>query len=76
MPPDSLLRAADESALRTIQQEINHRLFVWVKQWRCVDPNRLAGIALNPVSDDEARAFVAAHVLELREQPGALPDRL
>jgi hypothetical protein len=35
-PPPSLVREANDAVLRDIKQEINRRLFIYVKQWRCV----------------------------------------
>jgi hypothetical protein len=75
-PPPSLARAADEAVLRDIKQEINRRLFIYIKQWRCVDPNEFAGSILNPMTDSEALAFVNAHYRELWEHPAILPEWL
>jgi len=75
-PPPSLTRAADEATLRDIQHEIDRRLFIYVKHRRSIDPNDFAGIPLDPMTDDEARAFIAANYRALWEHPHILPEWL
>jgi hypothetical protein len=69
-----LTRQADDQALRDIEAEINRRLFAHVKFWRCIDPYAHAGEVLNPMTDEEARAFVTAHFRELWDT--VLPEQL
>jgi hypothetical protein len=71
--PVWLTRQADEQALRDIERDIDRWLFSYVQRWRCVDPNSLVGVALDPMKDEEVRAFVAAHYRELWEH---VPERL
>jgi hypothetical protein len=59
--------------LRDIEQEIDRWLSTYVQRWRCVDPEALAGVVLDPMKDEEVRAFIAAHYRELWAK---VPERL
>ena len=72
--PVSLTRQADEQVLQDIRQEIGRWLFAYVKMARCVDLEDHVGQVLEPMTDEQARAFVAANFRELWDT--VLPERL